>query len=167
MKSFAIFAIIAATVSAEKGYECATALETWSEVDNDSTISGAKTSEACGAACTAVATDQTTKDHCCMFVDEVDTDTAKTTTDKCGLLEKDTKTGDVANVKSKKAAVVVGTKTSTYYSWAWNAGKKMADMTPATETTTTTETKAEAAKDSASMITSAVATIAAIAMVAL
>jgi hypothetical protein len=160
MKSVAIFAIIAATVSAEAEYQCdKKELTAWS-VETVLTVTDAKTKDACGTACTDQATldDQVTKDYCCHFITEKESaEGAADGTNTCTLLVKTSVEGEVDNVK----VAMANTDTKTFEAWAWNKGVAMNDMATTEETETTEE-----AKDSANMITSAIATIAAIAMVA-
>jgi hypothetical protein len=159
MKSFAIAAIIA-TVTAEVGYTCTNDADaTWTE-----TAPTAVDAAACGTACTDTATD-TTMDYCCRAM----------TTAAVAAVEDDAATADVdetAAATDASFACALFTKATaadatikalqadadgvSYEAWAWNAGVAAADMAGAEEV----------AADSASMISSAIATIAAIAMVA-
>ena len=149
MKSFAISAIIA-TVSAEAGYNCVQPTTAW--IDQTDTLAASTDVATCGAACTTIAEDAANvgQDYCCMaMTTAADTATSVAADFACNLWSSDTVAG--ATVKTMKAAE----GTITYDAWAWNAGVAAADMTAK-----------DAATSSATMISSAIATIAAFAMVA-
>jgi hypothetical protein len=165
MKSFALAAVFAiAIVSAEKAYECKNPTDKAWTKNEDKTVTDAVTSATCESACKALATkDDASKklDHCCMFIateavakdDAADPKVAGSdATNVCSLLELATVAD--ATIKSAKADAA-GPPKVTCEAWAWNAGVAAADMAGA-----------DAAADSATMISSAIATIAAIAMVA-
>jgi hypothetical protein len=147
MKSFAISAIIAA-VSAEAGYNCVQPDPAWT--DASASLAASTDMTTCGAACTTVATDAANvgNDYCC-FATTTGEDTANSVAAafECALWSMATVAG--ANIKTAKMAE----GTVTYAAWAWNAGTMAADMTATSA-------------DSATMISSAIATIAAIAMIA-
>ena len=155
MNSIAIIALIS-TVSAEVGYTCKQSEETgavdW-EVNADSagTIAAATDTASCGKACTDLATAEEANDNCCFGVGDSATGASPAYT--CSLWYAVAKDGETADLRVAKAAD--GTKT--YDAWAWNKGTAAAAMTAA---------DGDADADSATMISSAIATIAAIAMVA-
>ena len=123
MKSFVIFAIIATTVSAETGYTCEQEGTAWRPFEDDTDVNDAMTVKECDTACTSFATysDQNKFDYCCFFTAVDDADATRNTM-TCTLWEKTAVDGDIANVKVAKAPSVVGTATTTYDAWAWNAG---------------------------------------------
>ena len=77
MKSFAIFAIIAATVSAEDGYTCdQKELTSWAAETGVSDLNDADTIANCKMECDTKATeDNTDKDSCCYFTKTDDSTT--------------------------------------------------------------------------------------------
>ena len=166
---FALIATIAATVAAEENFTCTQTATEWTPSTEVAITGAVKDAATCGAACTTKATEgaQKTIDYCCFYVSTVDSAADTTDVLTCSLWSKTAVTDDIKNVKVAKAAVTDGTKKTIYTAWAWNAGVELTTEKAATDATTTAAVATEDAKDSATMITSAVATIAAIAMVAL
>ena len=163
MKQFVLAALLA-TVSAEKGYSCKFA----DDVTPTAVVAADGTTitiENCGAEGTKVIealTDKADNDHCLQLqykpaVEEVKDDAGAVTTaaapaelTSCGYAAKPT--GDDTDIRTATA----DTAEAAYEAWAWAKGVKLADLAPA----------AEGDADSAKMITSALAAVATIAMVA-
>ena len=154
MKSF-VLALLAASVSAEANTACKADLE-----NGETLTEGVTDAATCGTVGTAKvdeATDKATNDWCLSAVttaavadsapDAGDGTPASTV---CILYKKTAEEG--AELREAKAA----TETLSYDAWQWAAGEKSADLAPA----------AEGDADSAKMITSALAAVATIAMVA-
>ena len=149
MNSIAIIALIA-TVSAESGYTCVQPDPEWTASTDASLTTDITDAAACGAACTALATD-VLFDYCCFATTTLESsEGADDATTACALWSLETVAD--ANIKTAKVA----TATESFDAWTWNAAVLAADMTAASDDSA----------DSASMISSAIATIAAIAMVA-
>ena len=146
MKSIAL-ALLFATVSAEAGFKCENPTDTpWTEA----TVDGATSASDCGAKCTTTASADSANDICCQAMVTAGTDGAAETVE-CKTYT--IATGSAVDIR-KAMATADGVS---YEAWAWVAGAASADMKP---------TEAKDAKDSATMITSLVATFAAVAMVA-
>lgn len=149
--------MLLATVSAEAGYTCTNPEDAWTVT----AVEGATDGASCGTEGTALATDATL-DYClaAVVVPAVEADAeadpaveavAESLT-SCNLYSLAT----AADADIRTAAAAAEDGSAAYHAWAWGAGVALADLAPA----------AEGDADSAKMITSAVATIAAIAMVA-
>ena len=144
MNTFVISALIA-TVTAEAGYECKQPDTAW-EVLTVTAVTDADDEDACEAACKITAEDDGNdgKDYCC---------SAKTTAAydgddaefECTLWSLDT----VADVTIKDDKAATEDPDVKYAAWMWNAGVAADDL-----------------EGSATMISSAIATIAAVAMIA-
>ena len=141
MKSFAIAAIIA-TVSAEAAYKCVKA-DGWTEdPDTAKGVAEADDDTKCEDACKAIATADKENDYCCAATTTIDTKVIA-----CTLWKAETGKDSI-----KKASADTDKETS--MAWAWTASKLNDDIGTGDDA------------DSATMISSAIATIAAIAMVA-
>jgi hypothetical protein len=155
MKSFAISALIA-SVAAEAAFTCVNVTPAWAATTIEADATKVKDTATCKTECDAKAIDKT-KDYCCMATTTAaadPADAAKPAAFACNLWELAT----VKDATIKKAKASTGTAAEgvvTYDAWSYNAGVMNAE-TAATEK----------AADSATMISSAIATIAAIAMVA-
>ena len=163
MKQFVLAALLA-TVSAEKAYKCAFAdgVTPTAVVAADGT---AITIENCGAEGTKVIealTDKADNDHCLQLqytpaVEEVKADDGTVTTEaaaatltSCAYAA--VATGDDTDIRTATA----DTAEAAYEAWAWAKGELLPELAP----------PAEGDADSAKMITSALAAVATIAMVA-
>ena len=134
MKSFTIFATIAATVSAESGYTCMMGSSNgWSDV-GAGYLDDFKTVEACESKCTEYATmeSQSWMDYCCSFSEYYDPYGPEYDSQLCTLLGKESVPDDVANVK----VAISNTETTSFYAWAWNQGVAMSEMGTSEDYTT-------------------------------
>jgi hypothetical protein len=146
MNAFVIAALIA-TVTAEAGYECDGGTG-WADdvpAGTDTTVKDAEDNDECYDACETLAKAGTGADYCC---------TAKTTAEDgdtkakfdCELLKLNTSVDkEIREVKERGEDPEV-----LYQAWMWVAGKEEDDL----------------GEGSATMISSAIATIAAVAMIA-
>ena len=150
MKSFLISALLAA-VSAEAGYTCTNPATPWTDASASITDAPADAAK-CGASCKALAEADLTMDWCCAATTTAaGTDAAANPAAfACALWKQAVVAGTPGEIKVAKAAEGL----ITYDAWSWAAGVATADMAAA-----------DAAADSAKMISSAIATIAAIAMI--
>ena len=146
MKSFAISAIIA-TVSAEAAFKCVKT-DDWTDKSSESTITAATAdTAACKDACAAIATneDNVASDYCCTATTTIVEDGDNTIA--CTLWKAATGTDTIKTASADSDS-------TTTEAWAWTANELNADIGTGDDA------------DSATMISSAIATIAAIAMVA-
>jgi hypothetical protein len=150
MNSF-VFAALIATASAQEGYTCTNldGDDAWTVIDDEDTVTDADDAEACKAACLAIAEadDNAESDYCCAAKDTAKADDDTAAEFECALYQLEA-TDDEADIREAEETDEDADPVVTHSAWAWTAGDALDEMASAT------------------MISSAIATIASVAMIA-
>jgi hypothetical protein len=147
MNTFVIAALFA-TVAAEEGYSCQQPSTAWT-VESVADVTAATDATECKAACLVVAEDDANdaNDYCCSSKTTEETATDEGDEEfECTLWSEDT----AADANIKEVTAAEEDPVVTYAAWMWVAGVEQDEL----------------GEGSATMISSAIATIAAVAMIA-